>query len=196
MKLEDMQVIWDSQNERTMYQFDEQVVLETIQNRSRSIASYVSCFEIAMLVVSLFLSLMLLMEPIIDQKEYYQIPQAILAIGIAAYIWRLRAHRQKTELQFDQNVLGMLDRSIFQLRYKIRLSRTFPWWFLLPMLVGVTFTMPFVYGSKPIWLWPMVFVGLFGSYIPIHRKIQNGLRPVKSELESVRKKFADASESM
>lgn len=196
MNLEDMQVIWDSQNERTMYQFDEQAVLETIQNRSRSIASYVSCFEIAMSIVSLFLALMLLMEPIFDQKEYYQIPQAILAIGVAAYIWRRRSHRQKTELHFDQSVLGMLDRSIFQLRYKIGLSRTFPWWFILPMLVGVSFTIPFVYGGKPIWLWPMLFVGLVGSYIPIHRKIQNGLLPVKSELESVRKKLSDASEAM
>ena len=195
MNFEDIQVIWDSQNERTMYQFDEQALVSDIQTRGRSIASYVSFFEVAMAVSMAVYAFMLLMEPIVDRKEYYQIPPAILAAGIAVFIWRSRRSRQKNETKFDQSLLGMLDRSIYQLSYKIRLSRSFPWWFLLPLLIGMCLYVPFVYHSKPIWLWPVVVAGWVGLYIPLNYQIRNGLLPVKAELETLREKLANANDA-
>ncbi|MEM9645033.1 MAG: hypothetical protein AAF989_08560 [Planctomycetota bacterium] len=195
MNFDDLQVIWDSQSERTMYQFDEQALLSAVERRSRSIASMVSCFEIMMALNLIALGIMLLAEPVLEQKEFYQLPQAAMALGAAIYIWRSRQTRIRTEAQFDESLLGKLDRSIYQLGYKIGLSKGFPWWFTMPMLIGVTVTLPFVYDSKPIWLWPIVFGGLMGCYIPIDREIRNKLSPVKTELESLRDKLANGNEN-
>lgn len=194
MNLDDIQVIWDSQNDRTMYQFDEQAVVSTVQRRGSAITSYVSCFEIAMFWIMLAMAVMLLMEPVVDRKEYYQIPHAVMSVAVAIYIGNRRRLRKKMESQYDDSLLGMLDRSIYQLGYQIELTRAFPWWFLLPMFLGALISFPFVYDSKPIWVWPMVGFGLLIAYVPVRRQIQNNLEPNKVELESLRTKLSQAKE--
>ncbi len=194
MDFDDLQVIWDSQKEQPMYVIDQQAVMSMVKQRGVAVERLVNCFELCMMAIVLTVGLAVISEPLIFGDDYHQLLTANLWFGVFVYLWLSRRKRRRAEVDFDRSVVGMIDKAIAQIDYKIRQLRTIGWWFIAPVMTGMSIGFFFLWDSKPVWVWPLT-VGAFAlTYWLMRREIWVHLIPQRKELESLRDKLIDCEE--
>ncbi len=189
MNFDEMQVIWDSQNERTMYALDTGALHESIRRRGRKLGWTVTFEEFTLALICLFVGAKQAWDPLMEGKDHHQYAGAVLFVGVAIYTLVGRVQRLKRERAFSSTMLGELERAIFRIACQVRRARTFVWWFLLPAAVTVALSLLDSDDSKPSWQWVIVLGAFFlGQWV-----VRLGLRcqhlPAKSELEALRAKL-------
>jgi len=191
MDFEEMQVIWDSQNERKMYALDTEGLHDKVRRRSRKLGRSVAFEEFGMILICLFIAWNQASGPLLEGTDQYQYIGAALFVGVAAYSLRGRLRRLQHERAFDSTLLGDLNRAIYRLNGLVRRSRTFIWWFMLPAAVLVSISFSQEYDSEPIWPW--FFVAL--SFVAGYAVTQLGLRcshlPARRDLEALKAKLSE-----
>jgi hypothetical protein len=70
MEFEEMQKIWDSQNNETLYAINEKSLHNSIKQKGRNINKYVMFFEWAMIVSTLFVALALTIDTITEAGSW------------------------------------------------------------------------------------------------------------------------------
>ncbi len=192
MNFEEMQVIWDSQNDRQVYGVDESGLHAIVRKRDRKLGLGVLCEEFGMILICLFVAANLANDPILRGTSHYKFIGAALFVGVAAYTWLNRVRRLRSEQGFESTLIGDLDRAIFRTDCQIRRSRTFLWWFMLPAALTVLVGFALSPIPKPLWIWGIVLFSFVLGYGVTQLALRCQL-PQRRELETLREKLSMGS---
>ncbi len=184
MEFEEMQVIWNSQNDEKLYAINEQALHDRIRRKGQSVNRLVGIFEWIMIVANLLVGVVLAVEAFYDQESllYYVLPALYLAYGVFALVRRLT--RRKAGERFAPTVLGELDKALWQINFLINQSRTIIVWYLLPIFLVAS--VYFLLNGK--WLWALV-LGLVifpATFAGSRWEVNRYYVPKKRALESLR----------
>ncbi len=184
MEFEEMQVIWNSQNDEKLYAINEQALHDRIRRKGQSVNRLVGIFEWIMIVANLLVGVVLAVEAFYDQEPllYYVLPALYLAYGVFALVRRLT--RRKAGERFAPTVLGELDKALWQINFLINQSRTIIVWYLLPIFLVAS--VYFLLNGK--WLWALV-LGLVifpATFAGSRWEVNRYYVPKKRALESLR----------
>ena len=139
MEFEEMQKIWDSQNQQTVYAINEDVLHKQIGRKSRDAGKQLIFFEWIMIISIIVVSILLLVDG--DGLGERVMAGAILLIPI--YLLFTRQQRRREEKQFEPSVIGELDKAIWQTDYLMNKLETILWWHILPFTVAMVITIYF-----------------------------------------------------
>jgi hypothetical protein len=186
MDFEELQTIWNTQNEEKMYAINESTLHATIQKKGRNINRLVNIFEAIMIGINLFVAIFLTVRFAGRGVELYNylIPATYLIYTLFA-AWRRRGRRQDIK-QFDTSMLGELDKAIWQIDYVIDLSRAIPLYYILPIVI--VFSTIMMIQGRILWAVGMIIlmvVALFAS----RWEMNKFYIPKKHSLEALREKI-------
>jgi hypothetical protein len=124
MDFEDIQTLWNSQNDQYLFAINQDALYATIRQKSKNIRRLVKLMEWIMIGVNFVVGIYLLTDLSQDNTPGYSflIPAIYIAFSVYALIRRLR--RRKEEVHFPQTMLGELDKAIWQVEYLIRQGRS------------------------------------------------------------------------
>lgn len=184
MELEDIKVIWDSQNEEKLYALNESALYKQIRREGKSICRWLQHFEMLMIGVNVLVAVILAAVEFLNGDDLYGylLPGVYLAYAVLATIWR-QTRRQKDSL-FEQTMMGELNKTIWQANYLIERSRGLIWWYLLPLIILIAGQM--LYKGQPLFTLAFILVMGGASILAARWEIKKKYLPQKQFLESLR----------
>jgi hypothetical protein len=198
MKFEELQAIWKCQNGQSKSLLDTERVLDSVRNRSQKMGRENSIFELALMGALVGVGLLALKEPLLDGEDKIQIVNSSLCLGAAAYIWFGRLQRQRAEVQFDDSLSGVIDKSIAQLNYKAAQMRSYVWFCIVPLSISLLIGYSQAEPSKHIWFYaffiPLFIIMMASSYFRMRYELKKYALPHLAELEALKAKLVDADD--
>tara|TARA_R110002111_G_scaffold6312_1_gene27805 strand:+ start:179 stop:766 length:588 start_codon:yes stop_codon:yes gene_type:complete len=193
MKFEDMQVVWNSQTERPAFQFDESALIDSITQRHRSFVRLVGFFDWAMMLCLLFVGVMCLRDPLLQGHDLFLVLPAIGCLIGAMFVWKGRKARLGRAGQYEDSLLGLVEKSIAQIDAHVSRLRTMHWWCILPLTFTLLVGFSLVDDDRRH-LFYFVFAPLFAiciglSYWGMQREVRCDLLPKRADLELLREKI-------
>lgn len=183
MEFEEMQMIWDSQNNEPLYAINRQALHTRIKEKRQAIETTLYTFEWILIIANILAGMMI----IIGANEGDSGLSYVAAIGIfilAGYMFWVQRRRKQNEQQFEDSLLGDLDKGIAQVEYQIERSRTLLWWCVLP--ATIIFSIPLVGSFLLFVMWAVMGGSYALSYWQTEKEIRCVHEPRKKELESLR----------
>ncbi len=184
MEFEEMQVIWNAQNEERLYAIDETALAAQITRRSRWLDRKLTLIDWIMIGVNLGVGIVLLIDGLQgdDPVVQYLMPAAYLAFFVIAIARRLL--RRQDEKQFEDTMLGELDRAIWRVDYLITQGRSLVLWYLLPLLL--LFGIVAYRNEKLLWAVALFVILLPITYVAGRWEVNRFYLPKKRSLEALR----------
>ncbi len=184
MEFEEMQAIWNAETNEKMYVINEEVLHKQVQKKSESADRKVDRFEMLLIIANLFAATILTIGAIVDGdiQEKLIISAVYAAFGLFGLVRRFR--RQREVKQFDQTVVGEVDRAIWQIDYLITQSKMLVKWYL-PTLLVLFVASDFIegdFGWGAVFMLVVFVAGYFGGRWEINRCYI----PRREELKSLR----------
>ena len=190
MDFEEIQVIWNNQNNEKLYAINQAALYASIKRKGRSVSRLLNLFEVIMIAVNLIVGIVLIVDVLQDNGQVYEYILPAMYIAYSVYALVFRVARRKEQVRFEHTMLGTLDKAIWQIDYLIKQSRSMIWWYVLPLVFAVSVTM--FYNSKPFWALAFILVMLPASYFASRWEINKCYLPKKRALESLREKLIAA----
>lgn len=189
MAFEELQSIWDNQNDESVYKINEDALFARIQEKGKSVDHKLNVYELLMFIGNLAIGIVLFVDVYRgDGKAYeYVLPALYIAFSIGTVILRLL--RQQEEVQFDLTMRGELDKAIWKIDYLIARGRSMMLWYMLPLMIVLTITL--FLNSKPLWALGTMVIVVPVSYFGGKWEINKWYMPKKRELESLRQELLD-----
>ena len=190
MEFEEMQIIWNSQNNEKLYAINEKALFEKIKRKGRSVNSYVKFVEVVMILTNLVAGLLVMYQGVTGERSWGQITLASVYLLYLVYgIYRWFARRQD-EQQFEQSMLGELNKAIWRSDYLMKQGHQMIFWYLLPIIV---ISIIFVLLEGGSWQ----TIGFLLLILPVtyyggRWEIRKFHAPKKRELESLRETLMSA----
>lgn len=167
MEFDEMQKIWDKQNNQPIYSIDENLLHNRIQSKMDSGLRYANISELCLIIVNLGAgSLLLYINGFKAGANLFMYIESVWMFATVAYLVVSRIQRKKASRQFDRSIHGDLNHAIALATYQVRLTQITNW-NLLPMgaimifsgweagklirvgiLILVSYTLAFYIGSK------------------------------------------------
>lgn len=184
MEFEEMKKIWDQQNNEPLYAYDQQALHKRIRTKLNRTRHMANTTEIGLILICIIGTTVLLVRNFHKPLGFTHIIMLALCL-IIGFILRNRIRRIRRENQFADSMLGDLDQAIAQQDYLISQSRTFLWWFIVPVAIPAILNMAAT-GPKP----PLQWAFVLGSFVLSYFVVRSGLRrkhlPHKQSLERLR----------
>lgn len=200
MKFEELQSLWDCQNNESNSRLDANSVLASVRSRSQKMGRELCLFEWILISMLFFVGLMAMKDPVLQGHDMHQIATGLLCLGSAAFICRGRLRRRRAEIQFDDSLLGVIEKSIAQLNYKASQMRGYLWFCIVPLSVGVVVGYLQSDPSKRIWFYALIFplfVFMMSlSYFGMRWEVKRFSLPQLAELEALKAKLLEPEEDM
>lgn len=193
MEFEDMQVVWNSQNNERMYVIDEAALHKRVRQKSRGVNRKVQIFEWLLIGLNLVVGLMLLLDAVFDNELWsqYLVAAVYLFFSIVGLVRRLS--RRQDEKQFDNTMLGELDKAIWQIDYLIAQGHMILRWYLLPLVI--VFSINSWLSAEPLWLSLLYLILLPAGYYGGRWEMNKWHLPKKRGLESLRETLTSAPDT-
>ena len=192
MEFEELQTIWESQNDENLYRINKEALYAQIKQKSQTVSHKLNLLELGMFVGNLIVGLILLADVLKEDSQTYEyaLPAMYLAFSVFALVRRL-SRRKKEEVRFEQTVLGEIDKAIWQVNYLIQQGRSMMVWYILPLIFVLSITL-FLNG-KPLFALPFIFILIPASYFGGRWEINKWYMPKKRDLESLRERLINES---
>lgn len=187
MEFEDMQVIWNSQEQEKQYVINESVLHKFIQDKSRSVNRLIGKSELFMIGVNLLVGLFLLADTIIDKEAPFQYVLPVVYLLYSVIVGVSRIKRRQAEEKFEPSIVGELDKAIWQITGFIKQSRSIFVWYLLPLL-SLAFV-SILLDSGAVWSLILVVALIPATYFGSRWEVNKYYVPKKQELETLREKI-------
>ena len=172
-----------------MYTINETSMHNIIHAKNRKTDKLANLNEIGLILIAALTGLSLLVIFILDGKLLNALISVLVLSSIGGYIWRRRQQRLKDAARFDQTTLGLLDNALSNVKYMIRLNRSFTFWFLLPAFLLVLYFM--LQKESEIWKWVLI-LGCFPlAFALVRLELKKFHLPKKRQLESLRDKLTE-----
>jgi len=189
MAFEELQSIWDNQNDESAYKINEEALYARIEEKGKSVDHKLNVYELLMFIGNLAIGLVLFVDVYRGDGQPYEYVLPALYVAFSVITVILRLVRQKEEVQFDLTMMGELDKAIWKINYLIARGQSMMLWYMLPLMTVLTITL--FLNSKPLWaLGTMVIVAPV-SYFGGQWEINKWYMPKKRELESLRQELLD-----
>jgi hypothetical protein len=187
MEFEEMRKIWDVQNNEPIYVVNETAMHKSIMSKKNRINWLANVNETGMIVIAVATSTFLFFKTFGTGNIYAYLPAiALLLTGV--YVTVLRLKRKNKVNQFDQSILGTIDHAISNADYLVSFSKTFFWWYILPIAIPVFINMIIKEGVS-MWIWVFEPIAFTVSFLLVRWELRRCHLPRKRALESLREKL-------
>lgn len=186
MEFEEMKKIWDSQNNQPLYAINEEALHNRVRAKLNSATRLNNKNDMGLILVALVTAILL--HIIGEQSQSDYVASATLVL-IAGYVYISRIRRVKQEQQFDRSMLGELEHAIANIDYEIRRSKTFVWWFLLPVALPSIYNL--IQSDVSLWKWIVVPAAYILAIFVTQWGLKKRLLPKRKHLEALRSKIVD-----
>lgn len=189
MGFEELQTIWNSQNDENLYTINEEALYARIQQESKSVNHKLNVYEWLMFLGNFIIGIVLFVDAVREngQPFEYILPALYIAFSLGTLI--LRRVRRQEEVRFELTVMGELNKAIWQIDYLIKRGRSMMFWYVLPFTFVLTVTL--LLNSKPFWAIGMIVILLPLSYFSGRWEINKWYMPQKRELEALREALSN-----
>jgi hypothetical protein len=187
MDFEELQVIWNNQNNEKMYAVNENALHTYIKKKGRSINNMLNFFEFILIGINLIVGIWLTIESLDNNNPSPQSILAVFYLAIGVYSLIRRLVRRNEERPFDHTMVGELDKAIWRIEYLMKQSLNVIIWYLLPLvlIIGV---MAF-FDGRLLLTFGMLTVVTVASYFGHRWEFNKFHLPNKRNLEALREKL-------
>ncbi|KAA3664421.1 MAG: hypothetical protein DWQ04_05785 [Chloroflexi bacterium] len=184
MEFEDMQIIWNNQNEEKLYAINEAALHNQIRRKGKSITRKLDFVEMMMIFINLIASIFLGIDAVQDNQPLYAyiLPGMYFVYALIGLARRLL--RQQEEVHFESTLVGELDKALWQINYLIKQSRSMMVWYLLPLMLVAAITI--LINSGMGWTIGLIVIIVPLAYFGGNWKVNKFYLPKKRSLESLR----------
>ncbi|HEY8935554.1 MAG TPA: hypothetical protein VIM65_10060 [Cyclobacteriaceae bacterium] len=150
MEFEELQQIWDSQNNQSLYAINEQALYNRILSKKKQVNHITNTSELLIFIVNIVGGCFILGTTIYNQKV--NISMYILSAWMfssASYLLLNRVRRIKEGHQFERSMLGELKHALSTATYQVRLSQAMRW-NIVP--VGLLSILSVIEDGKSTWI--------------------------------------------
>jgi hypothetical protein len=187
MDFEELQVIWNNQNNEKMYAVNENALHTYIKKKGRSINNMLNFFEFILIGINLIVGIWLTIESLDNNNPSPQSILAVFYLAIGVYSLIRRLVRRNEERPFDHTMVGELDKAIWRIEYLMKQSLNVIIWYLLPLvlIIGI---MAF-FDGRLLLTFGMLTVVTVASYFGHRWEFNKFHLPNKRNLEALREKL-------
>jgi|GEM_PF-4666828 len=196
MNFDDLQVAWNTQNNRPVFAVDESALHQKVMSRRRHSAKEMDIVDAGWGLTLLFLAAVSVFEPVFEGHDYHQIPGAILYMVAAGYLFVCVYQRRQDEMRWGTTLLEDLDLAIAQMDRQIRQFTLGVFWMIVPMAIGMGIGFAFTHDGKPAWIWPLCLLTLVAMWLSTNWPLRKRLLPQRKELTAFRERLLKESASV
>jgi uncharacterized protein involved in response to NO len=186
MEFEELQQIWDAQNNAPLYVMNEQALYHRILSKKKQARHITHFSELLLILVNASAGCIILGLNLRSQSpniSMYVLSAWTFSVAVIVVIGRI--HRGKSESRFDQSISSDLKHAVSVATYQVRLSY-FMRWNMLPIAVFTCLGM--WEAGKPLWIAALIL--LFFILVSFASKWEHGLyKNRKRELEILQEKL-------
>lgn len=190
MEFKDLQVIWNEQSNEPQFVVDSDLLYSRLEQDDIKTQRFQAFEEWCYAAMTAVVGVLTISEPILEHKEYHQLPLGAVFLFLSAYfLWKKR-QRRKEAPDYDESFLGMIDGSIAHLESYSRWTKWANILFWVCTIISSLVTLFLYYDSKPIWIWIGLVVMLGVTYVAVGKQLQDkalaieNLRSLKRQLKS------------
>ena len=187
MDFEELQVIWNNQNNEKMYAIDENAIHIYIRRKGKSINNMLNFFEFMLIGMNLVVGIWLTIESLDNDPLSNQLILAVFYLVFSVYTLIRRIMRRNEEKPFDHTMVGELDKAIWRIEYLMKHSLNVILWYLVP-LVAIIGIMA-VFDTRLFLTFGMLTAVTVASYFGHRWEFNKFHLPNKRNLESLREKL-------
>ena len=114
MDFEELQVIWNNQNNEKMYAINENALHTYIKQKGRSINKLLIFFEFMLIGMNLAVGIWLTIESLDNNPLSNQFILAVFYLAFGVYSLIRRLMRRNKERPFEHTMVGELDKAILR----------------------------------------------------------------------------------
>lgn len=185
MEFEDMQIIWNEQNDEKLFVLDEAAVHAGIQRKGNKVNKMLGFVDWVMMGINFLVAIWLTVDAVRDGGPNFQYGIAALYLVYAVVTLYRRLARRRDQVQFPDTMLGDLEKAIWQSEYLIRQGNGLILWYLLPLMGAVALLTYLDDGA--LWGLGLALVVLPATYFATRWEMRKFHLPRKRELEALRK---------
>lgn len=184
MDFEDLQKVWNQENNQPMYVFDQEAVNRMVARRARSVERLATINEWGMIIVAAITSCLLILT---GSDGAYRILAAVVMLGTGIYVWWQRQQRLSRKAMLGKSVAEEIDQAVANAQYLVRFAQTFVYWFLLPTAAVTLFRMS--RKDPDLWKWGLIIGCFVLSYVLVQIELRWKHKPRLSRLQELRSKI-------
>lgn len=185
MEFEELQAIWDTQNNRPLYAINEKALHNRIIAKKHQVTHIARISEWLLIIANIASGGIILWNNISTPDSVFLYILAAWMFGSALYVLINHIRRIRGQHRFDRSMLGDLKYAIATASYQVRLSWIMRW-NMLP--VAILILLSLWETTKPLWI--ILAVSLFFIFV-FHASgwEHNIYKAKKRELEGLLKKL-------
>lgn len=188
MQFEDLQKVWDQQNQQPMYVLNEEALQQQIRRKGNKISRYITINEFGLLIISVLTTANLAFT---SENRTYALLVGIAMFSSCAYMMWGRYQRLKKTPEAS-SVLAELEYTISQSDYYLQFAKTFFLWFMLPMALVVVFRL--FSAEAGLWKWLLIIGSFSFAFLLVRLELHYKHLPRKRSLEKLKEKLLEEPE--
>ena len=174
MDFSQFQMIWNEENERSMFAIDREALRKLVDQEAKSIRFGLRSFEKTTIASFFILSLVVGSEPLFEGHDYYQYYEAAIFFVVSVIMFFRCRSRAACEADFGSSLVEEVNLAIWRQESLIARLKEYAWFAITPML-GMWFVRTFFQlAAKPLWLqvgWPIALISIpFFFHLAIKKK--------------------------
>lgn len=193
MDYKDLEVIWSSQQTNPVFSVNHVTLSDRLHRETTQSVRSSFWMWVFYQALALFMFLMLIAEPIFEHHDYYQIPLAIVFLGLFVYLFKIRPKKRDGALVSQSSIRANLEASLKQATFDFVWYKGVSWWVFATFLITMVSTFVIFYGSKPIWIWIATVIA-WGFWIAAIRRDINQKSERITDLQSLRDQLVKADQ--
>lgn len=187
MDFEELQVIWNSQNNEKMYVINENVLYTYIKQKGKSINNLLKFFEFMLVGTNLVVGIWLTIESLDNSPLSNQLILAVFYLAFAVYGLIRKLMRRNEEKPFSDTMVGELDKAIWRVDYLMQQSLNIIVWYLVPLIL--IFGVMTIFDTRLLFPTVMLLIVTVVSYFAHRWEFNKFHLPKKHNLEMLREKL-------
>lgn len=190
MDFEEMQVIWNEQNNEKLYVIDEKTIHNHIRTKGKSINHILNTVDWITIGGYIGLAIYLQIKMIIDQAPFLESIFPAMFLVCALLAWRKNRRRVELQVNFPRTMLGDLDKAIWQANYLLA-QQNIKAFFLYFMPFCASCIAYMVWNNAPFWSILSVLFAPLAAYLCTKWEHRRFHQPKKEELLDLRSKLME-----
>lgn len=193
MEFNELQALWNQQDEQNLYQINLDALYDKIQRKGRSINRTINFLEAIMIGVNFIAGIILVVDAFTDQEHISQYFLAAFYIAFSCVaLGRRLTRRRQEQLHFEPTIRGELDKAIWQMEYIIQQINYLMRWYVFPLIIA--FAINSYFDDKPPWFWGFILFWAIFTYYGGRWEINKFHRPKKEALIALRQELITLSD--
>jgi len=165
MKLEDMQKIWDSETNQTLYVMNQKAVESFVKKKANSANRKAAYVENFIIIMNLVVPIILMTIISLNNKQHFgEYALAAFMILTALFTYNYKRRRISSQKNWGKSMLDSMDHAIHNATYQAKMTNIFLIWYIL--IVGVLSVINLIIEKTNIWLILMIaFIFIIGLIV-------------------------------